>query len=257
MYNIQYAHLQFEGSDPLSQVSAKRLIKRGEHLHNAGEYERAIFMLQRALGMTTDYGDETEVAYYLPRIRHRLALSYAELGEERVARKNFDESIKQFKPCNNVGRARVLRDYGWWLVQLGEVTAGRQRLYQALTLMQDVEEGDARDDAWHREYLVTEGMVARLSSGVKDGETQQILLAIDKQLKGGDKWIYELDNLRYLIPLLSLRQRPRFIARAAIIETRIVLHEDLSVLGNDLRDGTVVRGVFSLGLRMTRRALPF
>jgi hypothetical protein len=213
-------------------------------------------MLQHALGMTTDYGDDTEAAYYLPRIRHRLALSYAKVGEERVARKNFDESIKLFKPCNNVGRARVLRDYGWWLVQLGEVNDGRLRLHQALSLMRDVEES-TRDDVWHREYLVTEGMVARLSSGVKASETRLTLLSIDEQLRGGNKWIYELDNLRHLIPLLSVRERPRYVARAIAIETRIVLHEDLSVLGNDLRDGIVVRGFLGLGLRVTRRARPF
>jgi hypothetical protein len=206
--------------------------------------------------MTTDYGEEMEAYYYLPRIRHRLGLSYAALGEEKAARANFEESMRLFEANNLIGRARVSRDYGWWLTDsLHEVTVGQEHLQQALSLLENEAEA-LRCERWYREHLVTRGVIARLSTGTSPEETKAILLEVNKYLRGGDKWAYELDNLRHLIPLLSLRERPSYIARATFIEARIALHEDIAVLASDLRDGKLVRGCGYTALRVSRRFLP-
>lgn len=236
-----------------SRVYAKQLLKRGCHLLNAGENQRALNSFVHALGITTDYGDATTAAYYLPRIRHCLALAHAALGNTSAARKNFEQSLKRFEADNHIGRARTMRDFGWFLVANGQMKAGRTRLQGALdTLALE----SNRDERWTREQAATEGFLARLDAKTNPRKAAAKLRSVDVVLQGSDKWMYELDNLQHLIPLLGFVESLEYRTRAFVLRERIRLSEDAKVLIDDIAMGRPVHGIARLMVRSTRRHLP-
>lgn len=238
-----------------SLITTKRLITRAGHLLNAGEPERALNVMFMALGRTMDYDTKTDAAYYLPRIRHGFALIYAALGEDELAKQHFKLALKAFELDNKIGRARVIRDDGWFRITHGNRRAGQRLIMSARNTLMSVDES-MRDDRWRREMAATDGFLARITMDAGAPQALSELIRVDEVLRGGDKWIYELDNLQYLIRLLPVHKRPAYQMRALIIWERIHIIEEWKLLGDDITDGNFIGGLTRTTWRTTRRHFP-
>ncbi len=236
-----------------SLTETKRLITRAGHLLNAGEPERALGVMFMALGATTDHGVKTEAAYYLPRIRHGFALIYAAMGEDKRAKRNFELALKGFELDNRIGRARVMRDYGWFQFTRGYEVAGGRLLNRALD---SLTAEHVHDERWEREMAATQGFLARTTAAIDPSEALDEFIRVDEVLRGGDKWIYELDNLQHLIRLLPLQKRLSYQLRAVVIWERIHVSEELKLLKGDFIDGNPIDGLTRIAWRTARRHFP-
>lgn len=236
-----------------SLIDTKRLITRAGHLLNAGEPERARNVMFMALGTTTDHGVETEAAYYLPRIRHGFALIYAAMGEDELAKRNFKLALRLFELDNHIGRARVMRDYGWFHFVRKHEMVGERLINRALSSLIAEQIHDTR---WEREVAATQGFLARATIGIDPSGALSELVRVDEILRGGDKWIYELDNLQHLIRLLPAHKRPSYQMRALIIWERIHVYEEFKLLKDDFVDGNPIDGLARIVWRTTRRHFP-
>ena len=231
---------------------AKVRLRRAEHLRNAGRIDAAYYVMLHVLDSFKDHGEETAAVYFRPRVRHQLALIHASRGDHSAAEAYFKQSMNEFHPNNFIGRGRVTRDYGWWMYANGGISRGRNQLKAARKLlMQDTGSPTRRQ----REIAVTDGLLARLERVRYPDKARDTMLRVDKILRGGEKWIYELDNLKFLIPLLPLSSRPPYMARARTIEFKILFSENLALLGGDIRDGKPIKALLGFGGRSLKSLL--
>ncbi len=223
-----------------SLVYAKARLRRAEHLRNAGRIDAAYYMMLSVLGEFDDHGEETSAAYFRPRAYHQLALIHALRSDSTAAETYFKRSIKEFDPENFIGCGRVTRDYGWWLYQKGKITKGRDQIKAARKLLMQSTNSPRRQA---RELAVTDGILARTTILNNPLRATETMLRVDDVLRGGDKWIYELDNLKFLIPLLPLTLRPAYMARAKRIELKILFSENFAIFSEDIWEGQPIRAL--------------
>ena len=232
----------------------KKLVKKAQHLMNLGEYDRALQLLLLALNATRDVDELTEAAYLLPRINHRLAQAYAHTGDRKAARARFIRAERLFDRDNVIGRAITLRDLGWTLWQWGEFTEGNRQIARAQRLLKR----RATTDERHRvELVVTDGLMARTYAAVDKPRAVDQFRQVDEMVRGGNKWIYELDNLRQLIPLVPPAERIVYRFRADKITLRMIVEDEFSLVLDELLDGRIISAASGSTLRNVRRILPF
>lgn len=231
----------------------RRLVKDAQHMMNGGDFKRAQILLGSAYGETRDYGEPTDSATLSPRIRHRLAQVTARFEGPEEAGKHFELAESLFDRRNVIGRAITLRDYGWTLWQNGEFRNGITRLEAAASLFRPKSSQDTRHEI---ERVVTEGMLAR--TYLHDpSRTLEIQMHVDEIVSGGRKLIYELDNLREMVVLLSGKDYLRVRARTLRLEALIAAKNELLYLGQDLSTGDVVSAVTGPAVRTLGRLSPF
>lgn len=195
--------------------TGKRQLSRG----NAREAER---YLLRALA-TTDYFENQIVknekkAFVL----HRLAEVYILQGETINAHNCFKEALKRSNAQNQMGHARLLRDYGNFERIQGNSESGLEYVNLAIDILES--QPQSRDRV-KKELLVTQGFLARFyandSARREDAiETWQV---VAHELRGYKKKAYELANLRCLIetlPFYSL-ERTQYIQQAILLSLRL------------------------------------
>ena len=237
-----------------SLTYTRKLVKRAQHLMNLGEYHRALPLLILAQSSTRDIGELTESAELSPRINHRLAQAYANTGDRRAARARFVHAEKLFDRENVIGRAITLRDHGWTIWTWGEFNEGARHIRRAQRLLR---RQASHDERHHVELIVTDGMLARTYAAVDQPRAIDQFKLVDDTVRGGNKWIYELDNLRQLIPLVPASERIAYRLRADKIRLRMIIDDEISLALDDLMDGRIVRAASGVTLRNVRRLLPF
>lgn len=217
---------------------------------NAGETERALDVLGRALSATWDVDKLTEGAYLLPRVFHRIAQARALNGDVDGALDLFVQAEEQFERTNVVGRAIVLRDHGFVVWQHINQKEGERLIREALQVLRQPSKTDPR---WELEYVVTEGFLARLSTKKNPSKSLKTFMKVDDRVRGGNKWMYELDNLEQIIPLLPRIQRLSYLARASILSTRMVMTEEVARVGNEMMEGDVLLAPLGCMVRAANR----
>lgn len=216
---------------------------------NVGETKQALEVLQQALGSTQDLDQETEAAYLLPRIHHRRAQAHALNGELDLALRQYVSADEAFDPSNVVGRSMAKRDHGLLVWEKVDQDEGERLIREALQLLGTPSK---TDPSWE-EYMVTRGVLARLSVNTNPAESLAIFMQVDKQVRGGNEWVYELDNLEQIIPLVPRSQRPAYLLRASLLSTKMVAREEVARVGNELMNGDLVSAPLGCALRTANR----
>lgn len=234
-------------------LQVKRALKRAAHLRNAGELERSEVLLTWVFADMSDHGDKTVAVYYYPRTCHQMALTLAAQGELDRAVKLIKIALESFEASNYLGRGRATRTYGWLLHQQGRNLQAVKQLQLARHLVcQDTGHSKIKRT---RELLITDGLLAYCDPGLSHQERLATMQRVDAFLRDGPKWQDELDNLRRMIPLLSLLERPFYMARAARLKRRIMIREDLRVLVGDITNRDATAGL-RFGWRLMRHVWP-
>lgn len=220
---------------------AKKHLQR-ENLH------RAEFYLQRANEALGQLPDEVRLGKQAF-VWHRLAEAAAHGNEPMVATRRFREALKLANPSDELGYARIKRDYGEFLRRQGDAKAGRREVEAALEVIEAIESRTARV---RFELIVTEGFIARfdLADPGKRDAAIATLHVVARKLRGYKKHQYELASLRCLIEILPLHspRRIEYIRRAVILNLKLGNHkragEYLALLG-----GESSRGVYRFVVR--------
>lgn len=144
---------------------------------------------------------------------------------------------------------------GGFVLHMATAELGQRLIMSARNTLMSVDES-MRDDRWRREMAATDGFLARITMDADAPQALSELIRVDEVLRGGDKWIYELDNLQYLIRLLPVHKRPAYQMRALIIWERIHIIEEWKLLGDDITDGNFIGGLTRTTWRTTRRHFP-
>lgn len=229
----------------------RRLVKQSQHLMNVGRVEQAVNVLRLAVAATKDIDRQTEGANLLPRIYHRIAQAEVMRGNLYAALKMFVKSEEAFDPENVIGRSRVLRDYGLVVWEYDDRTEGKKLVEEALAALRHPTETSPR---WELEYLVTEGFLARLTVDEDPAKALQVFLRVDAGVRGGSKWVYELDNLEQMIPLLPRGKRPPYLLRASLLASRMVVADEITHVSNLLlEDGKFIAAPFGCVARTSLR----
>lgn len=232
----------------------RKLVKRAQHLMNLGEYHRALPLLILAHSSTRDFGEPTESAELLPRINHRLAQAYAHTGDRRAARARFVHAEQLFDRDNVIGRSITLRDHGWVEWRWGKCSEGVRLIKRAQRLLRR----DApTNERHHEELIVTDGILARTYAGIDQPRAIDQFKLVDETVRGGNKWIYELDNLRHLAPIVPMPQRLTYHLRSDRIVLRMIVDDELSLAVDDMLDGRFLRAASGITMRNVKRLLPF
>lgn len=216
-----------------TELYVRRLVKQSQHLMNVGKVEQAVDVLRLALAATKDIDRQTDGAKLLPRIYHRIAQAEAMRGNISASLKMFVKSEKAFNRKNVIGRSRVLRDHGLVVWEHIDETEGKELIEAALMALRRPTETSAR---WELEYLVTEGFLARLVAEEDPAKALQVFLRVDARVRGGSKWVYELDNLEQMIPLLPRSKRPPYLLRASLLASRMVVADEITHVSNSLME---------------------
>lgn len=221
---------------------------------NLGDYHRALPLLVLAYNSTRDFGEPTESAELLPRINHRLAQAYAHTGDRRAARARFVHAEELFDRDNVIGRGITLRDHGWVEWRWGKCSEGVRLIKRAQRLLRR----DASvNERHHEELIVTDGILARTYVAADPSRAIDQFKLVDQTVRGGNKWIYELDNLRHLTPLVPQPQRLAYHLRANRIVLRMIVADELSLATDDVMDGRFIRAASGVTVRNIQRLLPF
>ncbi len=210
----------------------RKLVKKSQHLMNVGKPKQALNVLIYALAATQDVDRQTEGASLLPRIYHRIAQAEAMTGNISASLKVFALAEESFDTTNVIGRSRVLRDHGLIVWEHIDETEGKRLIELALQALRNPTKTNGR---WELEYLVTEGFLARLIAGEQPTKALEVFLRVDAYVHGGSKWIYELDNLEQLIPLLPRSKRPLYLLRASLLASKMVVTDEATHVKNALR----------------------
>ena len=236
----------------MSIQQTRRLVKHAQYMMNGGDYDRARFFLGMAYDDTKDYGEPTESAELSPRIRHRAGQVAAHFADHKEAAKHYDLAESQFNRDNVVGRAITLRDYGWthWLA--GENRPGIEQLEQAVSLFGPASSSDRRREV---ERIVSEGMLARTFLH-GPARTLDILVHVDETVHGGNKLIYELDNLRAMLPMLSGLDYWKAQARITQLQSLIHAKNELLYAKQDLESGRLASAIAGPAIRAVERLFP-
>lgn len=219
-----------------------------------GEHDYAELLLLRALYNTSDCGEKTPAADYLPRIHHRMGQLQAARGNFEHARELFELAEGSFDRRNVIGRARTLRDNGWLTFRHGRPDEGEALARQARDLLKKPE---AVNPEWEKEFIVTDGFVARTNPKLSPTIAVRQFMRIDEQLRGGSDPIYERDNLRRLVQYLPIVDRVGFELRAQTIWWRLIASHEIKTVTQDLMDGNFRGATLGSARRITRHLLPF
>jgi hypothetical protein len=225
---------------------AKIQLKRAEHLHNGDNNEAALRVMYTVFREFHDHGETMEAAYFKPRAYHLMARIHAALGNDEIAEMFFKRSIKKFNRDNFIGRGRVARDYGLWIYNQGGVTRGRNQIKIARKLLtQSTGDSERR----RRETAITDDFLARVTIHNNPKKALEALQRTDNELRGCEKWIYELSYLEHWIPLIPLTTRPPYMLRAKKIRFKILFSTNLALLDGDIRSGKPIKALTGFGRR--------
>lgn len=232
----------------------KELVKRASVLIYIGELDVAELLLLRALYNTSDCGEKTEAATYLPRIHHRMGQLEAARGNVDAARELFELAEGSFTHSNVIGRARTLRDQAWLSFRQGQPEEGNALAKGARNLLKRTTEVNPQ---WEKEFLVTDSIVAGTDLKLSQQIAVRKLLRIDEQLKGGSDPIYERENLIRLMRYLPLTGRMAYELRSQSIWWRLIAGHEVRTITQDLMEGNLRAAALGPARRMTRHLLPF
>lgn len=234
------------------QQYVRRLVKQSQHLMNVGRVDQAVNVLRLAVAATKDIDRQTDGAKLWPRIYHRIAQVEAMRDNIGVSLRMFAKSEAAFDPENVIGRSRVLRDHGLvvWEHEEDEVRA-KELIEEALMTLRRPR---ATSPRWELEYVVTEGFLARLTVADDPAKALEVFLRVDAYVRGGSKWVYELDNLEQIIPLLPRSKRLPYLVRASLLASRMVIADEIAHVSNALlEDGKVLSAPVSCATRTVAR----
>lgn len=236
------------------EYETKLLVRHAAVLIYIGEYDVAELLLLRALYNTSDVGEKTAAANYLPRIHHRMGQLQAARGNFEHARELFELAEGSFDRGNVIGRARTLRDMAWLTFRHGQSEEGGTLAKQARSLLK---QPSVVNPEWEKEFIVTDGFVARTDPRLPPKDAVSQFLRIDEQLKGGSDPIYERDNLRRLVGYLPLVGRAGFELRSQAIWWRLIAGHEVRTVLQDLMEGNFRGATLGPARRITRHLLPF
>jgi tetratricopeptide (TPR) repeat protein len=231
-------------------MQTKRLVELAVVLMHIKDFDAAEQALLRALSMTNDFGEATPAATYRPRIYHRMAELEARRGNWSSAIELFELTENSFDKANVVGRARNLRTQAVFTRENGDHDAGLELANRARAILQHPRE---TGPTWEKEYVVTNGVIARTDDSLDTDDVAEQLLIVDDKLRGGNDPIYERDNLAALMSCVPISERVSFRMRYHAIGLRLVASQELSYVLRDLGDGDIRGVLFGPTGRMTRR----
>lgn len=230
------------------------LVRHAAVMIYIGEYDYAELLLLRALYNTSDHGERTLAADYLPRIHHRMGQLQAARGNFEHARELFELAEGSFDRSNVIGRARTLRDNAWLTYRHGLPEEGRALAKAARDLMKQPDEVSPE---WEKEFIVTDGFVARTNPKLSPTIAARQFMRIDERLRGGSDPIYERDNLRRLMGYLPMVERVGFELRSQTIWWRLIASHEIQTVVGDLMEGNFRGATLGSARRVTRHLLPF
>ena len=230
-------------------------MKKAQHLMALGELERARTTLCFAMNATFDDADKrpTESAELLPRIKHRVAQLHDLTGEVEAADICFTEAESLFDRSNVIGRAITMRDHGWAAWQWGDWEKAEKLIPQAHALLLNSTSINRR---LRLELAVTKGFEARLFASEDPDKARRQFLAVDRKIRGGTKWVYELDNLRQLVDCLPLKSQPLYRLRIRQLSLQMIIVDEVGLTTRDVIDGNFGHAIFGTTLRNIRRISP-
>jgi len=235
-------------------VETKNLVRHAAVLIYIGEYDTAELLLLRALYNTSDQGEKTEAAEYLPRIHHRMGQLQAARGNHTHASELFELAEGSFNRRNAIGRARTLRDLGLLKFRHGQQEEGGALTKRARSLLK---QPDTVDLLWEKEFIVTDGIVAGTDLGLPASEALRHFLVVDERVRGGSDPIYERENLRRLVRRIPIVERAGYEIRSQTIWWRLIAGHEIRTVTQDLMDGNFRGATLGSARRMTRHLLPF
>lgn len=229
----------------------RRLLKHAKHFSNEERPSRALELLALARANVVDHGDKTDAAPLLPHIRHRQAMALKDSGETDMATRMFMLAIELFNASGDyLGEAITRRDYGMMLYDAGYGIAGVQLIESALDMLGCY----GTSEREQREWIVTRAFLAQTYAYPRV-ESIDICMDARTHLAHGTKLVYELDNERALVPMLTGRDQLLCRARASALYRLIVFKNHCETVPGLVAQGRPIEAV-SDGLMAAFHMIP-
>jgi tetratricopeptide (TPR) repeat protein len=208
------------GSTDLGDFRAA--LKTGKRQLSRGNASKAEHYLLRALETASYLKDERLRDEKRAFVLHRLAEVAILLNDPMTAHKRYQKALRLSNDHNEMGHARLLRDYGNFERLQGDRKSGLRHIRKALVILESIED---RSERVAIEILITEGFLARfdLDDPQRRDEAIETLRLIARKLHGYKKKAYEVANLRCLIDVLPIHslERITYIQRATELSIRL------------------------------------
>lgn len=235
-------------------IQTRKLVGKSKRLIYIGEIERARLLLLRALNLTTDHGLEGPGHFFLPRIWHRFAQTRLAADNFAGAEEQFATALEKFERSNYVGRARLLRDWGYAEFKFGDSppAVGASRIAEAIRVLQRQPKAE-RDERWELELLVTRGVLARTHVHEDPAKSLVVFREVEQHLSGANKPVYRHDNLVHMIPLLPLIEQPHYRLIEGKLWLGLVAGDEVNLIIGDIESRNLARIAFGFTSRRIRR----